>query len=153
MENENIFLAGKILATGVISAFSATFGWMGILVVAWVGCMAADYLSGSAAACKAGEWSSARARSGLWHKGGMILVVLVAALADGVLETTLENLPILGDGFTFGGALLPMTLCWYILTELGSILENANALGAPLPQFLVKTLAAAGNALEEKEND
>ena len=36
--------------------------------------------------------------------------------------------------------LLPMVLAWYILTELGSILENALALGAKVPVWLVKLL-------------
>ena len=30
---------------------------------------------------------------------------------------------------------------WYLLTELGSVIENAGALGAPLPQFLVRAIA------------
>lgn len=149
MENQNIFFVGKVAATGLITAFTAAFGWLGVLAAAWVGCMAADYISGSAAACKAGQWSSAKARSGLWHKGGMLLVVVVAGMADGVLGTALPNLPILGGTVEYTGLLLPMTLCWYILTELGSILENANALGAPLPGFLVKALAAAKDKMDD----
>ena len=150
MENNNIFLWIKVLTVGAVWAFSEAFGWLGWLVAAWVICMGADYLSGSAAACKVGKWSSAQARAGLWHKAGMILVVAVAAVADGVLGNTLNNLPILEGSVEYAGMLLPMTLGWYILTELGSILENANALGAPLPGFLVKALAAAQDVLEEK---
>ena len=44
--------------------------------------------------------------------------------------------------------LLPMVLVWYILTELGSILENAAAMGAPVPEFLVNILAAAKEKVE-----
>ena len=153
MENENIFFVGKVAVTGLVTAFAAAFGWLGILGAAWVGCMAADYISGSAVACKAGEWSSAKARSGLWHKGGMILVVAVAGMADGVLGAALPNLPILGGTVEYSGLLLPMTICWYILTELGSILENANALGAPLPGFLIKALAVAKDKIDDLGDD
>ena len=56
--------------------------------------MALDYLTGSMAAAKEGQWSSARAREGIWHKCGMIVVVLVAAGADLLLATVLANLPL-----------------------------------------------------------
>ena len=49
---------------------------------AWVLLMLADWLIGSAAAAKEGRWSSAKMREGAWHKGGMILVVCIALVAD-----------------------------------------------------------------------
>ena len=54
--------------------------------------MLLDYLSGTAAACQRGEWSSAAARSGVWHKAGEVVVVLVAACADLLLGLVLDNL-------------------------------------------------------------
>ena len=36
---------------------------------------------------------------------------------------------------------LPVVLVWYIFTELGSIAENAAAMGAPVPEWLLKLLA------------
>lgn len=64
--------------------------------------------------------------TGLWHKSGMILVVLVAAITDGVFA-------VVGDHFALGinwtGLLLPLTLAWYIITEIGSILEDPDVLG------------------------
>ena len=45
--------------------------------------------------------------------------------------------------------LLPMVLAWYILTELGSILENAVHLGANPPGWLVKALEAGKKAVED----
>ena len=45
--------------------------------------------------------------------------------------------------------LLPMVLVWYILTELGSILENAAAMGAPVPEFLIRILANAKDTVED----
>ena len=146
MDNNNIFLAVKAAIVGIFGAFGAAFGWLGWLVLAWIGCMVVDYISGSSAAMKAGEWSSAKARGGIWHKAGMIVVVVVAAVADKVLAIVLANIPGLPIDYTV--LLLPMVLVWYILTELGSILENAAAMGAPVPEFLVNILAAAKEKVE-----
>ena len=41
-----------------------------------------------------------------------------------------------------------MVLVWYILTELGSVLENAAAMGAPVPEFLIRILANAKDTVE-----
>ena len=146
MDNNNIFLAVKAAIVGIFGAFGAAFGWLGWLVLAWIGCMVVDYISGSSAAMKAGQWSSAKARSGIWHKGGMLVVVVVAAVADNVLALVLANIPGLPIEYTV--LLLPMVLVWYILTELGSILENAAAMGAPVPEFLIRILASAKEKVE-----
>ena len=146
MENDNIFLAVKAAIVGIFGAFGAAFGWLGWLVLAWIGCMVVDYISGSSAAMKAGQWSSAQARAGIWHKAGMIVVVVVAAVADKVLAIVLANIPGLPIDYTV--LLLPMVLVWYILTELGSILENAAAMGAPVPEFLIRILASAKEKVE-----
>lgn len=147
MENNNIFLAVKAAIVGIFGAFGAAFGWLGWLVLAWIGCMVVDYISGSSAAMKAGQWSSAQARAGIWHKAGMIVVVIVAAVADKVLAIVLANIP--GLPIDYSVLLLPMVLVWYILTELGSILENAAAMGSDVPPFLIRILASAKDKVEE----
>ena len=116
------------------------------MALVWVAAMALDYLSGSAAACKAGKWSSAEARTGLWHKGGMILVVCVAAISDGIMTVMCDHVPLQMD---WPSLVLPLVLGWYILTELGSILENAVKLGAHVPGWLVKLLQAGKDAMEQ----
>ena len=146
MDNNNIFLAVKAAIVGIFGAFGAAFGWLGWLVLAWIGCMVVDYISGSSAAMKAGQWSSAQARAGIWHKAGMIVVVIVAAVADNVLSLVVTSIP--GISIEYTVLLLPMVLVWYILTELGSILENAAAMGAPVPEFLIRILASAKDKVE-----
>lgn len=150
MDNNNAFLAVKAAIVGFAGAFSAAFGWLGWLILAWAACMIVDYISGSAAAAQAGEWSSAAARAGIWHKGGMILVVIAAAIADAVLGMVLAEIPALPVEYTV--LVLPIVLVWYVLTELGSILENAAAMGAPVPEFLVRLLAAAKEKVEDTTN-
>lgn len=84
MEN-NSALHIKTVITGVIAALTAFWGWFGWLVIIWVGLMLADWLVGSAVASKEGRWSSAKLREGAWHKGGMIVIVCVALVADWLL--------------------------------------------------------------------
>lgn len=148
MENTNFFLWVKAAAVAACGAFGAAFGWVGWLVLAWVCCMALDWISGSAAAAAKGRWSSAAARAGIWHKGGMILVVLVAAVTDCVLGVAVAHLPALGMEYTV--LVLPVILVWYIFTELGSIAENATAMGAPVPAWFTALLAAGKQAAEEQ---
>ena len=97
MEKRNLFVSGKAVVAAVCGAFTAAFGWLGWLVVAWAACMALDWVSGSAAAASRGAWSSAAARAGIWHKAGMVVVVLVCALTDAVLAVAVANLPGLVD--------------------------------------------------------
>lgn len=138
MEKRNLLQCSKAAVAAACGAFTAVFGWLGWLVLAWGACMALDWASGSAAACR-GQWSSAAARAGIWHKAGMVVVVLVSALTDGVLGMAVANLP--GLGLQLDGVVLPVVLVWYIFTELGSIAENAAAMGAPVPAWLVRILA------------
>ena len=79
----------KAAAAAALGLLTGLWGWFGWLVVGWIGCMALDYLTGSMAAAKAGDWSSGKAREGIWHKCGMIVAVVVAAGADLLLSVVL----------------------------------------------------------------
>lgn len=148
MNNDNIFLAIKAAVVAAFGAFGAAFGWLGWLIVGWVGCVALDFITGCAAACKAGEWSSAVARAGIWHKAGMIVVVIVAGVADSVASVMLGNLPVVLP-FDYEVLILPVILLWYIFTELGSVAENAIKMGADVPDALVALLKAGKSAAEK----
>ena len=78
----------------------------------------------------------------------MIVVVLVAAGADLLIAAVLENLPLVALPFQYSGLICPVVLVWYIVTELGSITENAVQMGAPVPGWLVKLLAAGKSAVD-----
>ena len=151
MEKRNLLQCSKAAVAAACGAFTAVFGWLGWLVLAWGACMALDWASGSAAAACRGQWSSAAARAGIWHKAGMIVVVCVAALTDAVLSIAVENLP--GLGITYQNLILPVVLVWYIFTELGSIAENAAHMGADVPDGLLKLLAAGKKAAERQTKD
>ena len=133
-------------------ALAGTFlGWKGILLIVWVVAMLLDYISGSMAAHKAGEWNSARAREGLFHKGGMILAVLVSMMFDACLALVAITLPVLH--MTWPGIIYPLVLAWYIITELGSILENSIAMGAACPAWLAKGLKITAASLDKAGDD
>lgn len=123
----------KAATAGLLGLLTGLWGWFGWLVVGWIGCMALDYATGSMAAAKEGEWSSAKAREGIWHKCGMIVVVLVAAGADMLLSLVLANLPLVELPIQYAGLVCPVVLVWYIVTELGSMAENAVAMGPRFP--------------------
>ena len=141
---ENLVTIKTAILAGC-TALGAFLGWKGVMLIAWAAVMALDYLTGTLAACKTGQWSSTTAREGLWHKGGMIAVVIVAALADWIMVLIAAYIPI---GIQWPGIILPLMLAWYIITELGSILENAVKMGANVPGWLVKLLKASANIVE-----
>ena len=132
----------KAAIAAVIGCLTALWGWFGWLVFAWVVCMAIDYITGSCAALRAGEWSSKQARDGLWHKLGAVVAVLVAVILDGVIGIILANIPALTLPFDYTVFVSVLVLVWYIMTELGSIVENTGALGAPVPAWLANAIAA-----------
>lgn len=144
------FMTMKTAMAAFGTALGAFLGWKGVMLLTWVAGMALDYLSGTAAACKDGQWCSAVAREGLWHKSGMIFAVMVAAAADWVMALMAEQLPL---GLRWPGLLLPLVLAWYTLTELGSVLENAVKLGAKVPQWLVKLLKTSLELVDKQAED
>lgn len=149
MEEKLMAFKGSIAA--FFTAVGAFLGWQGIMIVVWIACMVIDYISGTIAAAKAGEWCSSVAREGLMHKGGMIFVVMVAGLADLTMTLVVEHIPF---DMTWPVLVLPVVLAWYILTELGSILENAHKMGAPVPDKLVKLLKVGLKVAEDNiDND
>ncbi len=138
----------KMIVAALLGALTGFWGWFGWLVIGWVFCMVVDYITGSLAAAKQGEWSSAQAREGIWHKTGMIVVVIVAAGADLLISLVLANIPAVQLPFDYGGLISPIVLVWYVVTELGSITENAVAMGATVPGWLTKLLQVSKDAID-----
>lgn len=128
-----------VAACGVLGSF---LGWRLIMVLVWFGLMAADYVSGTWAARLTGTWKSEMARNGLAHKGGMVLVVAVCAVADFIMILVSKNLTYDILPFEWPVVLFPIMTMWYIITEIGSIIENAIKMGAPIPAWLPKILDA-----------
>lgn len=145
MDKINAF---KMSLAAVFGAISAALGWFGWLVVAYVVAMAMDYLTGSAAALKNGEWSSRAAREGCWHKLGSMVAVAAALLFDGIVGMIVNHIPAVSLPFAYTVLIAPVVIAWYIVTELGSVVENAGRMGAPVPAFLVRAIAALHGAVD-----
>ena len=129
----------KAAVTAVVAIVTSLLGWTGIAVIILLICIVLDYITGSWAAKTHGEWSSKIAREGLWHKLGEVVALCVAALCDIALQVVLSSTAaaIFGSVSSHGWVTLIVAV-WYIFTELGSILENAAKLGAPIPKALIE---------------
>lgn len=135
----------KAAVAAAVTALTGLWGRTGWLAALWIAAMLLDYATGSAAAIKTGTWSSRTAREGLWHKTGSIVAVLVSALLDLAARMLLDG----GAGVL----LFPLVTAWYLLTELGSIVENAEKLGAPVPPFLRRALDDARETVDSRGED
>lgn len=137
------------------ASIASLLGFRGVLFAVLFVLMIADYVTGVASAVHRGEWKSSVARSGVSHKLGMIVICAVAGVMDFVIAYILSCMPDL-ISLEWGGFMFPLVVVWYIVGELGSIVENAVSLGAPVPGWLLKALEAGKNAVDntaEKENE
>ena len=143
----------KAAISAVLAGMTAFWGWTGWLVVIWLVAMVLDYATGSWAALSTGTWDSAVARAGLWHKLGSIAAVLVAALCDIALGVVIDGIGAQAVTNWIGGSMTfatPMVCIWYIITEAGSVLENADKLGAKIPKFLRTRLEKLKDKVEDE---
>lgn len=140
----------KAAVAAIIAVLTALWGWLGWAVLLFIVSMFLDYLTGSWAAIASGEWSSARARAGLRGKVGEIVALLVAALCDIAVTVILQSTaaPLLA-GFEWRCYLSMLVCVWYIFTELGSIIENAGKLGAPIPKWLARGIIALKGKIDD----
>ena len=141
----------KAAVAAIIAFLSALWGWLGWLVIIWIACIILDYISGSMAAKREKNWSSDIAREGLWHKAGEIIAVLAAALCDIALKVIMESTGIQLP-FEFTAFITPVVLMWYILTEIGSIIENCGRMGAPVPSWFKSKVDGAKEAIDHDQS-
>jgi len=135
-----------------LGAVSAALGWFGWLVMLYAACMVMDWITGSLAAKRNHEWKSSIARDGIWHKGGSIAIVLVALIADALIGRMVNYLPGLELPFSYSVMICPIVLVWYIVAEMGSILENGIKMGSVAPAFLRKMIAAVQKSVDSAGN-
>ena len=88
-------IAVKWSLSAITGALAALLGWSGWLLVMLIGCAVADWITGSAAAWKQGQWSSRKAREGIMSKMGMFMAVLAALIFDLLISLIFRNLPAL----------------------------------------------------------
>lgn len=120
---------------GAVASF-----FTGLPPIIWVliAVMSIDYLTGilcglmgKSPNTENGGISSKIAFTGLMKKMLIIMVVLLAALLDKAVS--------MGTGVSFE-AVAGATCLWFIASEGFSILENAAAMGIPIPKILMQAL-------------
>ena len=82
----------------------------------------------------------------LWNYFIVTAVILSLFLLFAVWRNPGEGIGL--AAIIYGVLIAPMVITWYIVTELGSIVENAAKMGAPVPPWLVKFLAAVEDATD-----
>ena len=78
----------------------------------------------------------------------MIVIVCVALVADWLIGTMLGNLPGVALPIEYTVLIGPLVIVWYIIGELGSLAEHAVNMGAKVPAWLPKILAAGKSAVD-----
>ena len=122
-------------AGGAVLAF-----FTGLPVIIWIliGVMTLDYITGilcglmgKSPKTETGGLSSKAAFEGLMKKFLILMVVGLAALVDMAISSaaSIEMVAVTGA-----------TCLWFVASEGLSVLENAAAMGVPIPQVLLKAL-------------
>ena len=118
----------QVCVTGLVAYLSqklgVTFYLLGILLCL----MVIDYLSGMAA---------------------YLFVIAVGMVIDYVIIQTSGVL-----GFNLPNTMLSLLVTvWYMLNEALSITENAGRMGAPVPEWLMKYIAALKNKIDSSREN
>ena len=155
----------KILLTMVFCvAFVTLYGWVfgaennivGVVVLLCL--MVIDYLSGMAASAvealdhpddKSYGWSSKKGAKGIAKKVAYLFVIAVGMVIDYVIIQTSGVL-----GFNLPNTMLSLLVTvWYMLNEALSITENAGRMGAPVPEWLMKYIAALKSKIDNNREN
>ncbi len=139
--------AVQLMLAGAMTAVGAMWGKLGWMFLLWAACAGLDVLTGCLAALRGGTWDSEIMHAGVWHKAAMVTVVLVGMLFDLTLH---EIVGVAGVRLPIEGVLAtPLLLSWYIVAGLGSILENADKLGAQhVPRWLTRGLSLVSDTID-----
>ena len=130
----------KCIETGAALGGAIASFFCGLPPIIWVllAVMTLDYITGilcgvmgKSPKTETGHLSSGAAFAGLMKKALILLVVLLAALIDRAVALSADI-----EFAAVAGA----TCLWFIASEGMSILENAAAIGVPIPKVLLQAL-------------
>lgn len=144
---ENIF---RGMITAAVAGAAAYFQELALPVVILFLVMIVDYISGMARSWARGELCSRVGILGIVKKVAYLLAVVVAIVADWVVQTAAGQLGVDFGGFFYFGLLVTI---WLILNECISILENISEIGVPLPAFLVALIQKLKKTTEARGED
>ena len=146
--------------TGIISAAVAyVAGKAGILIpllMLLIGLMLIDYITGMMAAKQEAVdhpgdpkygWSSKKGFAGIVKKVAIFAVITVAISLDYLIAVAAEQLGLVPPKMAIFGLLV---VVWFLLNEMLSVIENAGRMGAPVPDWLAKYIAALKNKIDDQ---
>ena len=147
----------SVLGTGFFVSFMVEADkWLPALEI-FVLVMVVDYISGILAAKKEAiehpeetdiGLSSKKGVLGIIKKVGYMLIVVVSFLVDYVIAKSANMFVGVSDtNILFGW----VTLIWFSLNELLSIVENLGRMGVPIPPFLKRIIADLKDKVNDKE--
>lgn len=133
------------MAMGVLCAY-----FQEVMVPLSVLCivMLLDYATGVCKAIMSGTLDSRTGLLGILKKVGYLCVVAVGSVIDFLLSTGCQRI---GIESPFDMAFALVVIFWIIINECISVLENLEACGVKLPDFVVKTLKRANEKMEEED--
>lgn len=153
---EKTFLIFQAFLAGVISWMANRLGILFPLLGILCLFMVIDYVTGMLASKAesidhpgdpAYGWNSRKGAKGILKKVAYICVISVAIAADYIIIVLAEKIGI----STHSGVFFALWVTvWYILNELLSILENAGRMGAGMPDWLVKNIAALKDKVDNE---
>ncbi len=138
----------KGVTVTALAAVGAYFRELGFPLVLLIAVLSLDWASGMAKAWFTRTLSSRTGMRGIVKKLCYMLAVAVAVIVDFVIQLAAERTSIDLTGCYFCATLV---MVWLILNECISILENAAAIGVPVPEFLLRLIKRLKNASEPKD--
>jgi len=149
-------LEEKSLQAVFSAALAALISYLGIVAVpvtVLVFAMIIDYITGMISAWHGSELSSKKGIFGIIKKTSYLALVCVGMGVDWLIYSGLNQAGISTENSVFFGVLVTI---WLIINELISILENLEAIGVPMPAFLikiVKRLKVTAENITESESE
>lgn len=130
------YLIKSVLAVFAISA-SWVFNGEYHALISICSLFLIDFITGTIVAIRLKNWSSSRSRSGVVKIGLYFMFILISRLVDKVMVIKFAS---------------PLIDSYIVLTEAGSIFENAKKLGYEIPEIFIKKFKSV-NQDTEKQKD
>lgn len=156
MKTDNIISWTQAGLSAVAAWLLAKMGLLFYVLAVLLAMMILDYVTGLLAAKReaiehpddpAYGWSSKRGAEGIIKKAAYACVIAAAMGADWIIFNVAAEIGIETKLKAFFGLLVAV---WYTLNEILSIIENAGRMGAPVPEWLAKNIAALKKSIEKK---
>ena len=128
----------KMLLAAILAAVGAYMQQLAGSLLVLLAVMVLDYISGISAAWVNHQLSSRIGLIGIVKKVSYLLIVNVGMALDYLIFLLGQKFGVQINDSYFVGLLV---IVWLIINECISILENADEMGLPVPEFIKKLLA------------